>query len=366
MSISQEDSKQEKLTIEPLPSINAQGANLEPATFIEAAPAIEIHPEVAPTEEPNLMHLLHETIQELPYPECFRPTREPLPDLVDRAKSSSAGVFILPSLFPESSKNLVGYEGRGHYTISKELGNPFSFGELAATISRQGKILGLTLPLQCSKAHPFRIKTPEAFHKDGSPLLDNAHWNFHRKNWEAVFRYWIVQGIDIFELNQPGKFSPEFWQKLIRSLHTDFPGTVLTSRDNSDPKLWSGLLEVGFSELDTRSADHATGPSNTIPTILDGQREEILGCSSSAPFLSASIRRNADGELLLRVSNENPSSTQSGHIHLFGTVPELQESERYHMHNLTDGRSCHWIGTTNFLSMKAGEPPRTMRIERTH
>ena len=366
MSISQEDSKQEKLTIEPLPSINAQGANLEPATSIEAAPIIETHPEVAPRKEPNPMHWLHATIQELPHTECFRPTREPLPDLVDRAKSSSAGVFILPSLFPESSKNLIGFEGSGHYTISKELGNPLSFGELAATISRQGKILGLTLPLQCSRAHPFRIKAPEAFHTDGSPLLDNAHWNFHRKNWEAIFRYWIVQGIDIFELTQPGKFSLEFWQKLICSLRADFPGTVLTSRDDSDPELWSGLLDVGFSELDTRSADHAPDSLNSIPTLMDEQGEEILGCSSSNPFLSASIRRNADGELLLRVSNENPSSTQSGHIHLFGIVPELQEYERYHMHNLTDGRSCHWIGTTNFLALKAGEPPRTMRIERAH
>lgn len=364
MSISQEDSKQEKLTIEPLPSINAQGANLEPRAFIGTAPAIDFHPEVEPKEEPNPMHLLHAPIQELPHIEFFRPTREPIPDLVDRAKSSSAGVFILPSLFPEFSKNIVGYEGRGHYTISKELGNPLSFGELAATITRQGKILGLTIPLQCSRAHPFRIKAPEAFHTDGSPLLNNAHWNFHRKNWEAVFRYWIVQGIDIFELTQPGKFSPEFWQKIIQSLRADFPGTVLTSRNNSDPELWSGLLDVGFSELDTRQEDHTVDSSNSIPALLDEQGKETLGCSSSNPFLSASIRRNADGELLLRVSNENPSSTQSGHIHLFGTVPELQESERYHMHNLTDGRSCHWIGTTNFLAMKAGEPPRTMRIER--
>ena len=360
MSIFQEDPQEEKLTIEPLPSINCPGSVIQPE------PLIQRIPEALPGKQPGLMQLPQSGIPELGNMECFRAAREPLPDLVDRAKASSAGIFILPSLFPEAGKNLVGCDGGGHYTISRELGNPLSFGELAATITRQGKTLGLTVPLQCSREHPFRIKAPEAFHTDGTPRLDSSNWHFHRKNWEAVFRYWIVQGIDIFELSQTGKFSQVFWQKLIGSLRDDFPGTVLTSLDNSDPDLQPGLPGVGFPESDTRAANIQTGPSNGMTDSAGTQKEKTLGCSSSNPLLSASIRRNADGELLLRVSNEDPSSTQSGHIHLFGTIPELQESEHYHMHNLTDGRSCHWIGTTNFVLIKAGEAARTLRIARTH
>ncbi len=305
------------------------------------------------------IRLLRAERRELTHAECFRAAREPLSNLVIRAQSTHAGVFLLPALFPQSANHLIGHQEGGHYTISKELGDAFSFGELAATISHQRKILGLTIPMKCSSEHPFRLKTPEAFSRDGSPLLDGSNWQWHREKWEAVFRYWIVQGIDIFEIPDPGKLSPAFWQCLIRSIRDDFPDVAFTARNNSNPENWPNLLGVGFSVFDASTKTINNIPVSTTP----GQ--EIL-CTSSNPLLITSIRQNADGEVLLRISNDHPTSSQSGHLHLSGTIPELKEPERYHMHNLTDGRSCHWIGTTNFVSLKAGEQTRTLRIERNH
>ena len=311
------------------------------------------------------VRLLRAERRELTRSECFRAAREPLPELVARAHSSDAGIFMLPALFPQAANSLVGSHAGGHYTISKELGNAFSFGELAATINRQGKILGLTIPVNCSPEHPFRVREPGAFHTEGTPCLDGKNWRRHLANWEAIFRYWIVQGIDIFEVSDPGEFSPPFWQELIRSIRDDFPGTAFTTRDNPGPDLWPHLLGIGFSQLSPPASTAPGSSSNGIPPSSPDTTGE-MACTSSNPLLITSIRENADGESLLRVSNDNPSSTQSGHIHLSGIIPVLKESERYHMHNLTNGRSCHWIGTTNFVSMKAGEPARTLRIERNH
>jgi hypothetical protein len=307
------------------------------------------------------VRLLRAERRELTHAECFRAAREPLSSLLVRAQSSNAGVFLLPALFPQAANNLVGHQGNGHYTIATELGNAFSFGELTATISHQGKALGLTIPMTCSPGHPFRLKEPGAFSGDGTPRLEGKNRQLHQENWEAVFRYWIVQGIDIFEIPDPGKLSLPFWQSLIRSIRDDFPDIAFTASGNSNADIWPHLLGIGFSQFNA-PAKATTG----IPAPLTTGREQRIFCTSSNAQLVTSIRKNADGELLLRISNDNSSATQFGHIHLSGTIPELKESERYHMHNLTDGRSCHWVGTTNFVSLKAGEQARTLRIERNH
>ena len=84
MSIFQEDPQEEKLTIEPLPSINCPGSVIQPETLIQTIP------EALPGKQPGLMQLPQSGIPELGNVECFRAAREPLPDLVDRAKASSA------------------------------------------------------------------------------------------------------------------------------------------------------------------------------------------------------------------------------------------------------------------------------------
>ena len=327
---------------------------------------VQLKPGEKQSAQPNTVsdscvHLLRAERRELTHAECFRATREPLLSLVERAQSSNAGVFLLPALFPQAANNMVGRQGRGHYTISTELGNAFSFGKLAAAISHQGKILGMTIPMNCSPEHPFHVNEPGAFSRDGTPRLDGKNRQRHLENWEAVFRYWIVQGIDIFEIPDPGKLSLAFWQDLIRSIRDDFPGIAFTARDNSNPDMWPSLQGIGFSAFNTPAKTTSGIPAPSSPC----QQQRIL-CTSSKPLLVTSIRKNAGGELLLRISNDTPASSQSGHIHLSGAIPELEEPERYHMHNLTDGRSCHWVGTTNFVSLKAGEQARTLRIERNH
>ena len=306
------------------------------------------------------LHLLRAERRELFSAEWFRATRQPLSSLVAQAESNNAGIFLLPPLFPEFSNRMVGTNGAGHYTISPKLGNASSFGQLAAKINSQGKILGLTIPMRCSPEHPFRTREPTAFSEDGIPDLTGENWQRHQKEWRAIFRYWIVQGIEIFEIPDPGELSLSFWQHIIKSLRDDFPDIVFTCRENSNPDLSPHLLGIGFSEFNAPgiTTDVIPAPSTTISV-------RKISFSSTNPHLVASIRRSADGEFLLRISNDNPASAQSGHIHFSGASPELKEWERYYLHNLTDGRSCHWVGTTNFVALKAGEQARTLRVERS-
>ncbi|MFP6872613.1 MAG: hypothetical protein VCA55_03810 [Verrucomicrobiales bacterium] len=308
----------------------------------------------------SALHLLRAERRELFSAQWFRAPREPLSSLIAQAESNNAGIFLLPPLFPEFSNRMIGNNGAGHYTISPRLGNPSSFGELAAKIHRQGKILGLTMPMRCSPEHPFRAREPMAFSEDGTPDLTGKNWQRHQKEWEGVFRYWIVQGIEIFEIPDPGKLPLSFWQHTIKSLRDDFPDIVFTSRENSNPDLSPHLLGIGFSGFNAPGIT-----TDVIPAPSASRPGREISCSSSNPNLIASIRKSADGEFLLRISNDNPTSAQAGHIHLFGATPELKECERYYLHNLTDGRSCHWMGTTNFVSLKAGEQARTLRIQRS-
>jgi hypothetical protein len=305
------------------------------------------------------LHLLRAERRKLFSAEWFRATRQPLSNLVAQAESNNAGIFLLPPLFPEFSNRMVGNNGAGHYTISPKLGNASSFGKLAAKINSQGKILGLTMPMRCSPEHPFRAKEPTAFSEDGIPDLTGENWQRHQKEWGAIFRYWIVQGIEIFEIPDPGALSLSFWQHIIKSLRDDFPDIVFTCRENSNPDLSPHLLGIGFSEFNTPGIT-----TNVVPAHSTSIPVREISCSITNPHLVASIRRSADGECLLRISNENSTSAQSGHIHLSGASPELKEWELYYLHNLTDGRSCHWVGTTNFVSLEAGEQARTLRIER--
>jgi len=306
------------------------------------------------------LHLLRAERRELFSAEWFRAPREPLASLVAQAQSNAAGIFLLPPIFPEAPNHMIGNNGAGHYTIAPKLGDASCFGKLAAKINSQGKILGLTMPMRCSPEHPFRAKEPKAFSGDGIPDLAGDNWQRHQKQWQAIFRYWIVQGIEIFEIPDAGKLSLTFWQHIIKSLRDDFPDIVFTHGEDSSPDLSTHLLGIGFSEFNAPGIKTtAIVPVPSTPVAVRG-----ISCSSTNPLLAASIRRNADGEFLLKISSKKSTSGQSGHIHLSGTTPALEESERYYLHNLTDGRSCHWVGTTNFVSLKAGEQARTLRIER--
>ncbi len=52
-------------------------------------------------------------------------------------------VFLLPVIFPNNQKGLIGEDGKGHYSMDNNTADAFSFGELTHKLASNGITLGM-------------------------------------------------------------------------------------------------------------------------------------------------------------------------------------------------------------------------------
>ncbi len=373
------------------------------------------------------LHLLRASRGDLDGAGWHRPERLPFFTLrtLLPANADGAAVFLMPPPFPiDPETGLPGCDGAGHYSLDPALGDTRDFGELAAAARAAGFTLGLELPLACSPGHPMRTSHPERFAADGTPLLGGPDWRELWPAWEAVFRFWLVQGIEVFHIPDPARAPLAFWEALVGSILEHFPHTLFTADAADLAALAPHLAGVGFTpsghesamaavEIDTSNLEpvapfladaddglddargHPVAPAHPdpgggdppaplfddssppAPFLAAGAERDLadladpapaagvtLPSSSSDPGMGTELQRRPDGDLILRVTHRNPGRPCRAHIHLDLAAMGIGERSGFHLHDLATGRTFHWNGSTNFLSLGADETEKTFRIER--
>jgi len=278
-------------------------------------------------------------------------------------------VFLLPPIFPVGNDNLIGNNGLGHYSIDKEIGNAITFGKFAANILSRGITLAMALPIHCSRTHPFRIKEPSQFSTKGIPDLISEGWQERRAKWESIFRYWIVQGIEIFELLDITKFPLSFWDDLIQSLRKDFPHISFITKEKLTEEEHQKMLSVGFS--DCKKILNPTEKYNSLELQKEGSDESSspkentsANCLSSDPKLKVSLEKITAKKFLLIINNSDPSIKRSAKIRIENSGNNnLKEQNLYYLRDLDNGKAYRWYGSNNDITLKAGELKKKFLIE---
>ncbi|MDE0570380.1 MAG: hypothetical protein OSB44_06825 [Verrucomicrobiales bacterium] len=284
-------------------------------------------------------------------------------------EANSSDVFLLPPIFPVGNDNLIGNNGLGHYSIDKEIGDAITFGKFAANISSRGITLAMTLPIHCSSTHPFRIKEPSQFSAKGIPDLISEGWQERRAKWESIFRYWIVQGIEIFELLEITQFPLSFWDDLIQSLRKDFPHISFITKEKLTEEERQKMLSVGFSDcnefLNPKKKNLLLDPQKEEPDKSSFPMENTsTKCLSSDPKLKVSLDKIANKKFLLIINNTDPSIKRSAKIHIENSGNNnLKEQKLYYLRDLDNGRAYRWHGSNNHITLKAGELGKKFLIE---
>ncbi len=299
----------------------------------------------------DALHYLRAERPELTQSRWTRAARRPLLELIHRAPADS--ILLLPPIFAQTADGEIGRDGMGHYTIDPALGSAAEFGQLSAALRAQNTPLAMTLPLRCSPQHPFRQRDPDAFRADGTPDLLGGDWPHRWEAWEAVFRFWLVQGIELFHIPHPHTAPVAFWEHLIDNLRQDFPYVAFSFTPEDAPALRPHLVGAGFWCADTAH-----------PPPLEPTPEPTIPVACSSPDMRASLTTSPCGRMQLRVENLHPERAACGHIHLDGAALGLSEHERYYLRDTDNGRAYRWSGTTNFLVLDADQTAVTFHIER--
>jgi hypothetical protein len=284
-------------------------------------------------------------------------------------EATASDVFLLPPIFPVGNDKLIGSNGLGHYSIDKEIGDSITFGKFAANASSRGILMAMTLPIHCSVTHPFRIKEPSLFSEKGIPDLISEGWQERRVKWESVFRYWIVQGIEIFKVLEITQLPLSFWNDLIQSLRKDFPYICFITNEKLTDDEHQKMLSVGFSDhnklLVSQKTDQQLGLSTKGPSKSSPSSEKTsTKCRSSDPQLHVSLEKIGDKKLLLTINNTDPSIKRSAEIHIEDSGEDnLSEQSIYYLQDLADGRTYRWQGNNNHIILKAGELEKKFLIK---
>ena len=281
----------------------------------------------------------------------------PLAEIAAAIETSDArgpGVLLLPQIFAAADGGAVGHGEHGHYSIDPDLGGNADLGRLATSLRDRGLTLAISVPLRCGATHPFRTRDPQGFLPDGTPDFLGEGWLARWETWEAVFRYWIVQGIDVFHIPDPEHVPLAFWQHLIQTLHDDFPRAAFVfEAEEANADLRPHLVGAGFSVIEIP-------PYEEEPPVADVE----IDCFCTNSAMAVKLVKLGDGELLLTVVNAKPDVAQSGHVHLDAERLGIDEHQLLRLHDTGDGSDTLWLGTTNFLSLEAGVREKTFRIER--
>jgi starch synthase (maltosyl-transferring) len=159
----------------------------------------------------------------------------------------------------------IGNKDGGHDAINPELGTLEDFRFFVKSAEALGVEVALDLALQASPDHPWVREHEDFFTKraDGTiayaenppkkyqdiyPInFDNNYPNLFFEVLRIV-KYWILEGIKIFRVDNPHTKPVHFWQQLISEINKEFPDVIFLSEAFTKPEMMHALGKAGFQQ----------------------------------------------------------------------------------------------------------------------
>jgi starch synthase (maltosyl-transferring) len=166
---------------------------------------------------------------------------------------------------PGSPWAIGGVEG-GHTAVHPELGTLEEFRDLVTAAAARGIEVAIDLAFQASPDHPWVTEHPEWFRHlpDGSIRYaenppkryeDIYPLDFETPEWQSlwtelleVVRFWIVQGVRVFRVDNPHTKPFAFWEWLIRLVKAEHPEVIFLSESFTRPRVMEQLAKLGFTQ----------------------------------------------------------------------------------------------------------------------
>ena len=160
----------------------------------------------------------------------------------------------------------IGAPEGGHTAVHPELGTLEEFRDLVTAAAARGIEVALDLAFQASPDHPWVTEHPEWFRHlpDGTIRYaenppkryeDIFPLDFETADWQAlwtelleVVRFWIVQGVRVFRVDNPHTKPFAFWEWMIRLVKAEHPEVIFLSEAFTRPRVMEQLAKVGFTQ----------------------------------------------------------------------------------------------------------------------
>ena len=275
-------------------------------------------------------------------------------------------VCVLPVIFPHDHDGRVGHDGKGHYWMDPNITNPNLFGELNHIIASKGMILGMKFPIKCSNQHPFHAKEPQHFNGEGINDLISEGWEARRKKWENVFRFWIVQGIEVFSIPEITCFPLSFWDQTIQSLREDFPAVSFVTDEILSDESHKKMISAGFSDFEKKQISDQIqhlGNQLLIKKPDNSKSTDIIECTSDDDDITTNVEKITTRAFLLNIKNEISSPSRSINVFIKHKEIDLSDGFIYYARDLSNGRAYRWSGNSNEVFIKKGQDKIQLLIE---
>lgn len=286
-------------------------------------------------------------------------------DILPTVKSKD--VFLLPTIFPYDQEGLIGKSGKGHYSINLKFTDTMNFGQLTHKISKNRITLGMRIPMKCSPQHPFLISDPDNFNNEGVNDLVSEGWELRRKKWEQVFRYWIVQGIEIFSIPEITCFPLSFWDHIIGKLKKDFSFISFITEENLSDDLYHKMLSAGFSDFKKPIVNIGSKTSNKkiskISQPIQSTELNTLACKTDDPEIKVSVKKLTNEKYLLNLQNENSSKPRTIKISIEHESIRFSNKLIYYARDLSNARAYRWSGKSNDIFLEKGRTELQLLVE---
>jgi starch synthase (maltosyl-transferring) len=160
----------------------------------------------------------------------------------------------------------IGASEGGHTAVHPDLGTLEEFRDLVIAAAARGIEVAIDLAFQASPDHPWVTEHPEWFRHlpDGSIRYaenppkryeDIYPLDFETSEWQAlwtelleVVRFWIVQGVKVFRVDNPHTKPFAFWEWLIRLVKAENPEVIFLSESFTRPRVMEQLAKLGFTQ----------------------------------------------------------------------------------------------------------------------
>jgi starch synthase (maltosyl-transferring) len=163
----------------------------------------------------------------------------------------------------------IGSEEGGHTSIHPRLGRLKDFRQFVSKAKGYGLEVALDMAFQCTPDHPyvqqhrewFRTRpdgtiqyaeNPPKKYEDIYPLdFESTEWRALWTELEAVFLFWIDQGVRIFRVDNPHTKAFAFWEWVIGRIRERYPEILFLGEAFTRPAVMYRLAKLGFSQCYT-------------------------------------------------------------------------------------------------------------------
>jgi starch synthase (maltosyl-transferring) len=154
----------------------------------------------------------------------------------------------------------------GHDAVEPQLGTLADFRAFIDACRARDIEVALDFAVQCSLDHPWIKEKPDWFEfgPDGSiryaenppkKYQDIVNLNFDAADWRGIWnalrevlRFWIMQGIRIFRVDNPHTKPYPFWEWLIGEIQSAHPDVIFLAEAFTRPKPMHYLAKLGFTQ----------------------------------------------------------------------------------------------------------------------